>query len=234
MLPVHWLVLLRAARSHLPFPIEHQKQPGLHFEPSASPSGWVSGVDQQERNNSKGKYQGCICVLGTPCKYSTHRATLMVMVMVLVMGMAAPRPLCVTSPPTAATIRRTMQVHGQTGTKGGGGAHSTRAMLAVSAQPPHLYISALLAVASLMKCPSSPPGFLSINSRLLLAKNNCDYFFYFPSVKEPQVTRYTCLRLPLFTHTRLVLSTYRLSSLFGIIATVIIHTSRNTFTNHTT
>lgn len=108
MLRAHWLVLLRAARSHLPFPIEHQKQPGLHFEPSASPSGWVSGVDQQERNNSKGKYQGCICVLGTPCKYSTHRATLMVMVT----GMAAPWPLYVTSPPTAATIHRTMQVHG--------------------------------------------------------------------------------------------------------------------------
>lgn len=118
MQPAHWLVLLRAARSHLPFPIEHQKQPGLHFEPSASPSRWVSGAHQQERNNSKGKYQGCICVLGTPCKYSTHRATLMVMGMVMVMGMAAPRPLCVTSPPTAATIRRTMQVHGRNGTKG--------------------------------------------------------------------------------------------------------------------
>lgn len=38
MLRAHWPVLLRSARSHLPFPIEHQKQPGLPFKPSASPS----------------------------------------------------------------------------------------------------------------------------------------------------------------------------------------------------
>lgn len=58
------------------------------------------------------------------------------------------------------------------------------------------------------------PGFLSINSRLLLAIKQLSLFpFLFLSVEESQVTRFTCLRLPLFTHTRpVVLSTYRLSS----------------------
>lgn len=69
MQPARWPVPLRPPRSHLPFPIEHQKHPGLHFEPSASPSGCHGGVFQHSRNNSKGQYQGCFCVLGTPCKY---------------------------------------------------------------------------------------------------------------------------------------------------------------------
>lgn len=118
--------------------------------------------------------------MGTPCKYSTHRATLMVM------GMAAPRPLYVTSPPTAATIRRTMQVHGQTSTSreqgggGEGGPHSTRAVLAVSAPRPHLYISALLPRPHDAMCFFLSSGFLSINSRLLLAiKTTVIISFYF-------------------------------------------------------
>lgn len=58
MLPANWLVSLRSAGSHLPFPIEHQKQPGLLFEPSASPSGRpVESTTSREttlRENSRG------------------------------------------------------------------------------------------------------------------------------------------------------------------------------------
>jgi hypothetical protein len=131
-------------RSHLPFPIEHQKQPGLHFEPSASPSGCHGGVDHQQRNNSKGKHQACLCVLGTPCKYSTHRATLMVM------GMAAPRPLLCDL--TSYRCHRPSYYAGawvdKAPKEGGGGRtlhtrHARRLCMLV-----HLYISALLPIAS--------------------------------------------------------------------------------------
>lgn len=70
--------------------------------------------------------------------------------------------------------------HQQGGGGGEGGPHSTRAVLAVSAPRPHLYISALLprphdAISFFLSS-----GFLSINSRLLLAiKTTVIISFYF-------------------------------------------------------
>lgn len=153
MLRAHWPLLLRSARSHLPFPIEHQKQSqGYHSSlVPVLPNGEWSRPAGKKQLYTKEKCQGCICVLGTPCKYSTHRATLMVM------GMAAPRPLYVTSPPTAATIRRTMQVHGQTSTsreQGGGGRgkgdHTPHAPCSQSLHRGHICIY-LLCFPGLMK-----------------------------------------------------------------------------------
>lgn len=173
--------------------------------------------------------------LGNPLLYSTHRATLMVMVMV--MGMAAPRPLYVTSPPTMVPLPPSVvlcRCMGRPAPRWAGGATTTHTRHAHSlcTATASVYIF-LLPIASccglvfplLQVSSPSTVGFFSPKTTVII-------FFIFPSVKESQVTRFTCLRLSLFTHTRPVLSTHRLYSLFGTIATVIFHTSRNTFHIH--
>lgn len=173
--------------------------------------------------------------LGNPLLYSTHRATLMVMVL----DMAAPRPLYVTSPPTAATIRRTMQLHGQTSTRGGGGGRgprSTRAMLAVSAPLPHLYISALPPVprdsvlSSLSRFPLHQQSASSCHKTTVTISFSISFCQGVPSHSlylPPPTT--------LYPHSSCCTEYIsNISTLFGVTATVIILTSRNTFVIHTT
>lgn len=156
----------------------------------------------------------------------------------MVMGMAAPRPLYVTSTPTAATIRRTMQVHGQTSTsrgEGGRGPHSTRAVLAVSAPRPHLYISALLPRPHDAIFFFLSSGFLSINSRLLLAIKTTviiSFISFCRGVSSHSL--YLPPPITLYPHSSCTEYTSIIFALWYHCHCLYSHTSRNTFDNHTT
>lgn len=234
MLPANWLVSLRSAGSHLPFPIEHQKQPGLPFEPSASPSGRpVESTTSREttlRENNRGASASWepLALFDPPRHPHGH----------------GPGHGCSSAPLRDLTSYRCHHpsynavawADQYQGGGGGRGPRSTRAMLAVSAPLPHLYISALPPVprdsvlSSLSRfplhqqsAPSCHKTTVTISFSISFCQGVPSHSLYLP----PPTT--------LYPHSSCCTEYIsNISTLFGVTATVIILTSRNTFVIHTT